>query len=69
VASRKADDGRPVVRCSSCGFEAVGEPAAICACGIRRGKYDKLRCVRLDEPIPGVLAQVVVAEVEAPAAG
>jgi hypothetical protein len=64
VASRLADDGRSIVQCSNCGAQAVGEPAAICCCGIRRGKFGRLRCIRLDQPLPGVMAQVVVSEVD-----
>jgi hypothetical protein len=66
VVSRQTGDGRTVARCSNCGLEAVGEVSRICACGIRRGKYDRLRCQRLAKPIPGVMAQVVVVEVDSP---
>lgn len=48
----------------NCGLEAVGEPAEICACGIRRGPYDRLRCIRLEQRLPGVLSQIVVTEVD-----
>jgi hypothetical protein len=66
VVSRRTNGGETVVECGNCGFTAIGEPAVICACGITRGKYDKLRCVRLERPLPGVAAQVVVMEVEQP---
>jgi len=62
VLSRQADDGGMICRCSNCGAEAAGEPAVICCCGIRRGRYDRLRCVRLDRSVPGITAEVVVAE-------
>jgi hypothetical protein len=64
VASRIADDGQTIVQCSNCGAEGIGATAAICCCGIRRGKFDRLRCIRLDRPPPGVMAQVVVSEVD-----
>ena len=69
VLTRQADDGGTISRCSNCGAEAVGEPAAICCCGIRRGKYDRLRCVRLEQPMPGILAEVVVVEADGAAPG
>jgi hypothetical protein len=55
-------DGRTVVQCSNCGVEAVGESPVICACGIRRGPFARLRCARLERPIPGVAAEIVVTE-------
>jgi len=69
VLTRQADDGGMTCRCSNCGAEAVGAPAAICACGIRRGNYDRLRCVRLDRPVPGITAEVVVIEANDPPPG
>ena len=62
VLSRQTDDGGIIIRCSNCGAEAVGETAAICCCGIRRGRFDRLRCVRLEKPMPGISAEVVVVE-------
>jgi hypothetical protein len=63
VLSRRGDDGAPLVRCACCGAQAVAEPAAICACGISKGRYAGLRCIRLDRPVPGIDSEVVVAEV------
>jgi hypothetical protein len=63
VLSRRGDDGASVVRCACCGAQAVGEPAAICACGVTRGKCAGLRCVRIEQPVPGIDSEVVVAEV------
>jgi len=60
--TRQAGDGRTICLCANCGAEAVGEPAVICCCGIRRGNYDRLRCIRLDQPVPGITAEVVVIE-------
>ena len=65
VLRRVGPDGRPVVRCADCGTEAAGEAPAVCACGIRRGKYAGLRCIRQEAPAPGMLAEVVVAETTA----
>jgi hypothetical protein len=67
ILSRHTDGGETVVECANCGLTAVGDPATICGCGMKRGKYAQLRCVRLDRPVPGVAAQVVVMEVEQPA--
>ncbi len=53
-------DGR--ARCRSCGAEGA-TPEPICCCGVRRGRFDKLRCVRLDPPIGG--ASMGVTEIEA----
>ncbi len=64
IVSRRADDGRPIARCSSCGTEAVGQASTICVCGVRRGPYAKLRCIRIDHALPGVMAQVVASEVD-----
>jgi hypothetical protein len=63
VGARRADTGT-VVRCWSCGAESIGEPSTICCCGIKRGKFDRIRCVRLERPIPGVAAEIVVTEVD-----
>jgi hypothetical protein len=62
VLSRRGDDGAPVVRCACCGTHAVGEPGAICACGVTRAKYAGLRCARLERPIPGIDSEVVATE-------
>jgi hypothetical protein len=64
VLRRHDLDGATVVQCSNCAHEAVGEPAAICCCGIKRGRYDRLRCVRIEHRIEGVAAEVVVTEVD-----
>jgi hypothetical protein len=64
VVSRTAEDGQAIVQCSNCGAEGIGEPSGICCCGIKRGKFDRLRCIRLDRPIHGVAAQIVVTEVD-----
>jgi len=63
VVSRQAEDGQVIVRCSNCGNQATGKPAAICACGIRRGNYAGLRCTRIERPIPGLLAEIAITEV------
>jgi hypothetical protein len=62
VLARQTDDGQTVVRCSNCGREVIGDPPTICACGVTKGKYARLRCVRLDRPIPGVDSEIVAAE-------
>ncbi len=64
IVSRVAEDGQRIMQCSNCGAEGVGDPPVICACGIRRGKFDRLRCVRLEHRIEGVAAEVVVSEVD-----
>jgi ribosomal protein L37AE/L43A len=66
IVSRIAEDGQAIVRCSNCGFDAAGDPAAICCCGIKRGSFDKLRCVRLEKPLAGITAEVVATETESP---
>ncbi len=64
VLSRRDDDGTPRVRCACCGAQAVGEPAAICACGVTRGKYAGLRCVRLERPVLGIDIEIIATDVE-----
>jgi hypothetical protein len=63
VVSRQAEDGQTVVRCSNCGTQAMGEPSATCACGIRGGNYAGLRCARVERAIPGLPAEIAVTEV------
>jgi hypothetical protein len=52
VVSRQAEDGKAIVRCSNCGAQAVGEPAAMCCCWIRRDTYSGFRRVRSERPVP-----------------
>jgi hypothetical protein len=63
VLSRRGDDGEAIVRCACCGAQGVGEPAAICACGISAGRYASLRCTKLERLISGIDSEVVVSEV------
>jgi hypothetical protein len=56
-------NGGTVVQCSNCGIEAVGTHKAICCCGLKRGPYEKVRCIKQDQPTPEFPAEVIAAEV------
>jgi hypothetical protein len=60
---RRRRDGRLVRELR---VQAAGEPAAFCACGIKRRQYEKLRSVRLDRPSPEVPAEVATPEILGP---
>jgi hypothetical protein len=62
VLSRLGNDGGVAVRCACCGAQGVGEPAAICACGLSAGGYAGLRCTRLERPVPGIDSEIVATE-------
>jgi predicted amidophosphoribosyltransferase len=63
VLRRPHFDGGTIVQCADCGLEAVGTHRAICCCGIKRGPFEKLRCVRQDKPSPEFPLEVVAVEV------
>ncbi len=54
-----------IVRCSNCGLEEIGTHKAICCCGITRGKYQKVQCVRQESPTPEFPSEIVSMEVPA----
>jgi hypothetical protein len=63
VMRRPDLDNTTVVRCSNCGWEAIGTHRAICACSAARGPFAKIRCVRQEKPSPEFPSEVVATEV------